>query len=125
MLSGGAVLLVVQLRRLPDPVAEFDIALAPGLDQGPDIVGVADHGGPVSVTVAGMAVCDAGRRRSSSRRFRERAAAQQPPPHRIRTRAAGQSMNDRQRPTCALTDSGSGMTLPRATERPVANQNTK
>src|SRR3546814_5181255 len=99
MLGGGAVLLVVQLRRLPDPVAEFDIALAPGLDQGPDIVGVADHGGPASVTVAGMAVCDAGRRRRSSRRFRERAAAQQPPPHRLRSRAAGKSTTARTRPT--------------------------
>src|SRR3546814_18351122 len=77
MLGGGAVLLVVQLRRLPDPVAEFDIALAPGLDQGPDIVGVADHGGPVSVTVAGMAVCDAGRPRTSRRGFPRRVAPQQ------------------------------------------------
>src|SRR3546814_1455478 len=33
MLGGGAVLLVVKLRRLPDPAAAFDIALAPGLDQ--------------------------------------------------------------------------------------------
>src|SRR3546814_17696882 len=118
MLSGGAVLLVVQLRRLPDPVAEFDIALAPGLDQGPDIVGVADHGGPVSVTVAGMAVCDARRRRNSSRRFRERASATQPPPTRIPHCATGNALTAPKRPTAHLRDDGRARPPTRTHNRP-------